>query len=358
MNIATLELSNNLILAPLAGISDLPFRTIVRRFGCGLCYSEMVSADGIVRGQRKTLDILRSGPGDRPLIAQIFGSDPGVLAAAAAIIEERGLADAVDINMGCPVKPVIRRGAGAALMRDPERVRLIVREARRSILIPLTVKIRSGWSPKEKNALEIARIAEGEGADAIAVHPRTASQGFGGRSDWSVIAEVKKALKIPVIGNGDVEAPGDASALLGQTGCDGIMIGRAALGNPWIFRNALRHLAGEGIELANLDDKRRVIEKHLEMSVGLYGEVIGVKCFRKHLFWYTKGLRGSAAFRKEAGTITGKENLLAAVSAYFETLAAGPLEEKKPLDFSKESGISFGQREAFSRLDPGGTEER
>jgi tRNA-dihydrouridine synthase len=152
MNIATLELSNNLILAPLAGISDLPFRTIARRFGCGLCYSEMVSADGIVRGQRKTLDILRSGPGDRPLIAQICGSDPGGLAAAAAIIEERGLADAVDINMGCPVKPVIRRGAGAALMREPERVRLIIRQARRSIRIPLTVKIRSGWSPTEKNA--------------------------------------------------------------------------------------------------------------------------------------------------------------------------------------------------------------
>lgn len=358
MRIAALEFSNNLILAPLAGISDLAFRTIVRRFGCGLCYSEMVSADGIVRGQKKTLDILRSGTGDRPLIAQIFGSDAGVLAAAAAIIEARGLADAVDINMGCPVKPVIRRGAGAALMREPDRVRLIVQEARRSIRIPLTVKIRSGWSPKEKNALEIARIAEGEGADAVAVHPRTASQGFSGRSDWSVIAGVKAALGIPVIGNGDVEVPGDASALLAQTGCDGIMIGRAALGNPWIFRNALLHMAGEGIELANLDDKRQVIAKHLEMSVGLYGEMTGVKCFRKHLFWYTKGLRGSATFRKGAGTITGKENLLAAVSVYFETLAAGYSEEKKQLDISRESGISFGQREAFPRMVPGGTEER
>ena len=358
MNIATLELSNNLILAPLAGISDLPFRTIARRFGCGLCYSEMVSADGIVRGQRKTLDILRSGPGDRPLIAQIFGSDPGVLAAAAAIIEERGLADAVDINMGCPVKPVIRRGAGAALMREPERVRLIIREARRTIRIPLTVKIRSGWSPKEKNALEIARIAEGEGADAVAIHPRTASQGLSGRSDWSVVAEVKAVLKIPVIGNGDVETPGDASALLGQTGCDGIMIGRAALGNPWIFRNALRHLAGEGIELANLEEKRRVIGEHLEMSVGRYGEVTGVKNFRKHLFWYTKGLRGSAAFRKGAGTVTGKGNVLAVISAYFETLAEVAAEEKKPLDFLGKLNISFNQSKAFSRLEPGGTEER
>ena len=358
MNIATLELSNNLILAPLAGISDLPFRTIARRFGCGLCYSEMVSADGIVRGQRKTLDILRSGPGDRPLIAQIFGSDPGVLAAAAAIIEERGLADAVDINMGCPVKPVIRRGAGAALMREPERVRLIIREARRTIRIPLTVKIRSGWSPKEKNALEIARIAEGEGADAVAIHPRTASQGFSGRSDWSVVAEVKAVLKIPVIGNGDVETPGDTSALLGQTGCDAIMIGRAALGNHWIFRNALRHLAGEGIELANLEEKRRVIGEHLEMSVGRYGEVTGVKNFRKHLFWYTKGLRGSAAFRKGAGTVTGKGNVLAVISAYFETLAEVAAEEKKPLDFLGKLNISFNQSKAFSRLEPGGTEER
>jgi len=357
MRIATLELSNNLILAPLAGISDLPFRSIVRRFGCGLCYSEMVSADGIVRGQRKTLDILRSGPGDRPLVAQVFGSDPLVLAAAAAIIEERGLADAVDINMGCPVKPVIRRGAGAALMREPERVRLIVREARRAVRIPLTVKIRSGWSPKEKNALEIARIAEGEGADAIAVHPRTASQGFSGRSDWSVIAEVKAALSIPVIGNGDVEAPEDASALLAQTGCDGIMIGRGTLGNPWIFRNALRHLAGEGIELATLEEKRRVIGEHLEMSVGRYGEFSGVKNFRKHLFWYTRGLRGSAAFRKGAGTITGKDNVLAAVSAYFETLGDGGT-EKKPLDFLGHLNISFNQSKTLSRPDPGGTEER
>ena len=343
MKIATLALSNNLILAPLAGISDLPFRTIVRRFGCGLCYSEMVSADGIVRGQKKTLDILRSGPGDRPLIAQVFGSDPGVLAAAAQIIEERGLADAVDINMGCPVKPVIRRGAGAALMREPGRVRLIVREARGSIRIPLTVKIRSGWSPKEKNALEIARIAEEEGADAVAVHPRTASQGFGGRSDWSVIAEVKAALRIPVIGNGDVEAPEDASALLEKTGCDGIMIGRAALGNPWIFRNALRHLAGEGIERANLEEKRRIIAEHLEMSVGRYGELTGVKNFRKHLFWYTKGLRGSAVFRKGAGTITGTDNVLAEISAYFDMLAAGAAEEKKQLDFLENLNISFNQ---------------
>ena len=358
MKIGSLHLPNNLILAPLAGISDLPFRTIVRRFGCGLCYSEMVSADGIARGQKKTLDILRSGPGDRPLTAQIFGSNPGVLAAAAGIIEERGLADAVDINMGCPVKPVIRRGAGAALMREPERVRLIVREARRSILLPLTVKIRAGWSPKEKNALEIARIAEGEGADAVAVHPRTASQGFSGRSDWSVIAEVKAALGIPVIGNGDVESPGDASALLGQTGCDGVMIGRAALGNPWIFRNALRHLAGEGIELANLDEKKRIIAEHLELSVGRYGEITGVKNFRKHLFWYTRGLRGSAAFRKGAGTITGKGNVLEALSAYFETLGRGVPEEKKPLDFFGNMNISFNQSKAFPRLDPGGTEER
>jgi len=253
---------------------------------------------------------------------------------------------------------VVRRGAGAALMREPERVRLIVRKARESIRIPLTVKIRSGWSPKEKNALEIARIAEGEGADAIAVHPRTASQGFGGRSDWSVIAEVKAALGIPVIGNGDVEAPEDASALFGQTGCDGIMIGRAALGNPWIFRNALRHLAGEGIERANLDEKMHIIAEHLEMSVGRYGEPTGVKNFRKHLFWYTKGLRGSAVFRKGAGTITGKGNVIEALSAYFETLAEGTAEEKKPLDFFENLNISFNQSKAFSRLDPGGTEER
>ncbi len=332
MRIGNLQLSNNLILAPLAGITDLAFRTIVRRYGCGLCYTEMVSADGLVRGHRGSLNYLRSGTGDRPLIAQIFGSDPVVLAAAARIIEEGGLADAVDINMGCPVKPVVRRGAGAALMREPEKVRLILQAARKATGLPLTVKIRSGWSAQERNAIEIARIAEGEGVDAIAVHPRTASQGFSGRADWAVITEVKKALRIPVIGNGDVETPEDVNAMLGRTGCDGVMIGRSALGNPWIFRNALSLLRGEGIELAQPQEKEQLIREQLEMSVGLYGEVFGVKNFRKHLFWSTRGLRGSAAFRKEAGIIIGKNNVLAKVSAYFESLDDGVAEEKNALD--------------------------
>jgi len=358
MKIGTLQLTNNLIMAPLAGITDLAFRTIARRYGCGLCYTEMVSADGLARGHKKTFDFLRTEPGDRPLIAQIFGSDPEVLAAAAGVIEERKLADAVDINMGCPVRPVIRRGAGAALMKDPERVRLIVRQARKAVRIPLTVKIRAGWSPKERNALEIARIVEQEGADAIAVHPRTAAQGFSGRSDWSLIAEVKAALTIPVIGNGDVETPEDVGAMIGRTGCDAVMIGRSALGNPWIFRNALRIRAGEGTELATPEEKKRLIGEHLEMSVGLYGEVTGVKCFRKHLFWYTRGLRGSATFRKEAGTILGKGNVLAAVSAYFEELAGGSAGEKKSLDFSGNLNISCKQSKAFPRFGPGGTEER
>jgi nifR3 family TIM-barrel protein len=358
MKIGTLQLSNNLIMAPLAGITDLAFRTIVRRYGCGLCYTEMVSADGLVRGQKATFNYLRSDPGDRPLIAQIFGSDPAVLAAAARVIEEGRLADAVDINMGCPVRPVIRRGAGAALMRNPEKVRLILQATRKATTLPLTVKIRSGWSAAEKNAAEIARIAEGEGADAIAVHPRTASQGFGGHADWAVITEVKAALKIPVVGNGDVEMPQDVSAMLGQTGCDGVMIGRSALGNPWIFRDALCILAGEGIELASFEERKKLIGEQLEMSVQLYGEVSGVKNFRKHLFWYTRGLRGGAAFRKEAGTITGKNNVLAKVSAYFETLADGAVNEKKALDIQESLDISFSQSKAFSRLDSGGTEER
>jgi nifR3 family TIM-barrel protein len=332
MRIGDLYLSNNLILAPLAGITDLAFRTIVRRYGCGLCYTEMVSADGLVRGQKASFNYLRTQPGDRPLIAQIFGSNPGVLASAARLIEEGGIADAVDINMGCPVRPVIRKGAGAALMKEPEKVRLILQAVRRATSLPLTVKIRSGWSAADRNAPEIARIVEGEGADAIAVHPRTASQGFSGRADWAVITEVKAALKIPVIGNGDVETPQDVSAMLGQTGCDGVMIGRSALGNPWIFRNALRVLAGENVEPAPDEEKKQLIGEQLEMSVELYGEESGVKNFRKHLFWYTRGLRGSATFRKEAGTITGKDNVLEKVSAYFETLADEAAEEKKTLD--------------------------
>jgi tRNA-dihydrouridine synthase B len=188
MRIGNLQLSNNLILAPLAGITDLAFRTIVRRYGCALCYTEMVSADGLARGQKASFNYLRTHPGDRPLIAQIFGSNPDVLASAARLIEEGGLADAVDINMGCPVRPVVRKGAGAALMKDPQKVRHIMQTARRATSLPLTAKIRSGWSATERNAVEIARIVEGEGADAIAVHARTASQGFSGRADWAVIS--------------------------------------------------------------------------------------------------------------------------------------------------------------------------
>jgi len=358
MKIGNLQLSNNLIMAPLAGITDLAFRTIVRRYGCGLCYTEMISADGLIRGHRGTLSYLRSNPGDRPLIVQVFGSDPDILAAAARMIEEMRLADAVDINMGCPVKPVVRRGAGAALMRDPEKVRHILKAARKATTLPLTVKIRAGWSPKERNALEIARIAEDEGADAIAVHPRTASQGFSGRSDWSVIAQVKMTLKIPVIGNGDVEMPGDVNAMIDSTGCDAVMVGRGALGNPWIFHNALLLRAGKGTELAKPEEKAQLIAEHLAMSVELHGEVTGVKSFRKHLFWYTRGLRGSAAFRKEAGTITGKNNVLAAVSTFFEELVRGSAEEKKALDFFGNMNISFNQTEASTRLSPEGTEER
>jgi tRNA-dihydrouridine synthase B len=358
MKIGNLQLSNNLIMAPLAGITDLPFRTLVRRYGCGLCYTEMVSADGLIRGHKATINYLRTSPADRPLIIQIFGSDPAVIADAARVAQDRNWADAVDINMGCPVRSVVRRGAGAALMKDPERIRLMIRKARASVQIPLTVKIRAGWSSTERNALAVARIAEEEGADAISVHPRTAAQGFSGRADWSIIAEVKATLRIPVIGNGDVEQPADAKAMLAQTGCDGVMIGRGALGNPWIFREAHRLLDGECAKAVSLKERKLLIEEHLEMSVGHYGSTAGVQIFRKHLFWYTKGLRGGARFRKEAGTIAGKRDLLTAISTLFETLADGAVEEKKALDISENLDISFGKREALSRVEPEGTEKR
>lgn len=322
MNIGPLTLKNNILLAPMAGITDLPFRTIVRGFGCGLAFTEMVSASGLMRGAEKTCRYLDSSSADRPLGIQLFGCDPDILASATRIAVEKG-ADLIDINMGCPVKKVVKTGSGAALMRDPWRVAAILKAVRKATGLPLTVKIRAGWRPREINALEIGRIAEACGVDAVILHPRTVDQGFSGLSDWGLIAALKAQLQIPIIGSGDVRRPQDASGMLGQTGCDAVMVGRGALGNPWIIRNILAYLAGGDVCTPSLTEREETIRRHLELAIDYYGEEIGTRDFRKHLLWYTKGLRGGAQFRQVAGRITDRASAWRALQNFFLTLAEG-----------------------------------
>lgn len=319
MNIGRLRLKNAICLAPMAGITDLPFRTIVREFGCGLAFTEMVSANGLVRGMGKTCRYLDSSLADRPLGVQLFGSDPETLAEAVRMTVERG-ADLVDMNMGCPVKKVIKTGSGAALMRDPQRVAVILQAMRKATDLPLTLKIRAGWRHHEVNALTIGRIAEECGMDAVILHPRTVDQGFGGEADWGLIAALKAQLRIPVIGSGDVRRPEDATRMFRETGCDGVMVGRGVLGNPWLARNILHHLSGEVVSVPSLADRMEIIRRHLKMAVEYYGEKVGTRDFRKHLLWYTKGLRGGAQFRQAAGRITDRASAWQVLQDYFQTL--------------------------------------
>jgi tRNA-dihydrouridine synthase B len=320
MNIGSLHLNDNIFLAPMAGVTDLPFRTIVRELGCGLAFTEMVSANGIIRRMNKTCRYLESSPADHPLGVQLFGSDPETLAEAARIVTGMGV-ELLDLNMGCPVKKVIKSGSGVALMRDPRRVDSILHAIRKSTPLPLTVKIRAGWRHSEINALEIGRIAQECGVDAIILHPRTADQGFSGAADWSLITLLKRELRIPVVGSGDVRSPGDAARMFQETGCDGIMVGRGALGNPWLIGNIISYLSGGDPTLPSFGEREEVIRRHLEFSVDYHGENVGTRDFRKHLLWYTKGLRGGAQFRQAAGKITDKDEARQTLRDYFHSLS-------------------------------------
>jgi tRNA-dihydrouridine synthase B len=318
MQIGRLSLSNNVFLAPMAGISNLPFRRVCRRFGCGLAFTEMISANGLFRGSDKTFRYLDSMPEDSPLAAQLFGSDPAVLAEAAKRVTDRG-ADLVDINMGCPVKKVMKTGAGAALMKEPTaRVASILQAVRAATRLPLTVKLRSGWNRHDINAPALARIAEDCGVDAVTIHARTADQGFGGQADWDVIRQVKRQVGIPVIGNGDIRTASQAIRMIAMTGCDGVMVGRGALGNPWIFRDILFRLQGGEESLSCvLGDREQMIFHHLDMEIKACGETIGVRNFRKHLLWYTKGLRGGGPFRQKAVSIKTRAELHEELGHFF-----------------------------------------
>jgi nifR3 family TIM-barrel protein len=320
MDIIKEAAKNGALLAPLAGISNLPFRLLARSQGCSLAYTEMISSNGLVRKTAKTYEYLKTCADDRPLGAQIFGADPRIMAQAARIVAQSGV-DLIDINMGCPVKKVIKAGAGAVLMKDSDNAARIVDAVKKSVKIPVTVKIRSGWTRGSINAVEIARIVEDCGADAITVHARTADQGYSGHADWKIIASVKKAVKIPVIGNGDIRQPQDAVRMLQETSCDAVMVGRGALGNPWIFRGIVWALCGQTIDyLPSLSQRREMIENHWRMEAGSFGEKLAGKSFRKHILWYTKGLDNSHHFRERAGKLKDEESIFYELNEYFRSL--------------------------------------
>jgi tRNA-dihydrouridine synthase B len=313
--IGPLEVSPPLILAPMAGITDLPFRALAREQGAPLCFTEMVSAQGLIRNGKNTLTLLRSDPGDRPLGIQLFGEDPVALAEAARRVE--GFCDLIDVNMGCPVRKVVAGGAGSALLRKPALVSAILRAVRSATKLPLTIKIRTGWSSSEASFLEISRIAESEGCDAITLHPRTRAQMFSEHADWDKLRELKQSSGVPIIGSGDVFSAGDIVEMFQQTGCDGVMIARGSLGNPWIFRETADMLAGENPRPATKAERFSTVTKHLESLQELYGGKTAVCEMRKHLSWYVKGIPGAARFRAHINMIGEMEPFREAIETFF-----------------------------------------
>ena len=322
MKIGPVLLDHPLILAPLAGITNLPFRIMTKEQGCGLVCSEMLSAAGLVRGSGKTEKMMESVLEERPLSVQIFGAEPPIMAEAARRIQEAG-ADILDINFGCSVRKILKSGSGSALMKSPKIAEAVIRAVREAIDIPLTIKIRSGWDPSGEDAVQIAKIAQDQGVDAIAIHPRTARQGFSGHSKWSVIADVKKNLRIPVIGNGDVVAAEDVLRMINETGCDAVMIGRGAIGNPWIFSQAIRLLNGEPKQEVDLAQRFAAMRRYLEASVLYCGEKSACFMMRSRLPWFVKSLPYSSRFReaiKEVSTQKEGEEIIAAYRSFLESM--------------------------------------
>ncbi|MEN6465639.1 MAG: tRNA dihydrouridine synthase DusB [Syntrophaceae bacterium] len=318
MKIGDLNLGCGILLAPMAGITDAAFRLMARRTGCDMAVTEMVSAEGLVRNGAKTRKFIEFHPEERPVGVQIFGANAEAMAEAASIVRDGG-ADLVDINMGCPAKKVTRNGAGSALMKDPRKAARVVEKVRRAIALPLTVKIRAGWNGS-LNFIEIGRIAESEGADAVILHPRTVEQVFTGKANWELIAELKRSIKIPVIGNGDVHSDEDACRMLAATGCDGVMVGRGALGNPWLFHCIREKLTGnnEGrCPVPSPEEKKRVAIEHLRAAVLLYGPQAGIRIFWPHLAWYARGLRGASAFRNSIAGIRDTYQMEEIILSFF-----------------------------------------
>ncbi|MBE5858862.1 MAG: tRNA dihydrouridine synthase DusB [Butyrivibrio sp.] len=317
LRIGDVELPNNIILAPMAGVSDLPFRLLCRENGAGLVCMEMVSAKAITYKNKNTDSLMDIHPSERPVSLQLFGCDPQIMAKATAMISNKPY-DILDINMGCPVPKVVGNGEGSALMKNPQLIEEIVRAMVNETDRPVTVKIRKGFNDNSVNAVECAKAAEAGGASAVAVHGRTREQYYSGKADWSIIKKVKEAVGIPVLGNGDVTDGESAKRLMKETGCDGIMIGRAAEGNPWIFREVIGYLEGEEVQRPTMQEMYDTIIRHADLQLKYKGEYIGIREMRKHVSWYTTGLPGSARFRAMVNTMDDMEALKKACAEIFK----------------------------------------
>lgn len=314
--IGSLTLKNRVFLAPMAGITNLPMRIIARGEGASLTFTEMVSVNGLTREGQKSFELLKTTPEDRPIGMQLFGDEPEMLAQAARLVE--GYGELIDINMGCPVKKVVGTGAGSALMKDPQKVGRIVRSVRKATTLPFTVKIRTGWVCGDDTFLEVGRIAQEEGCDAVTLHPRSRAQMFEGTANWDKIGELKSALKIPVIGSGDLFSADDVVRMLDQTGCDAVMVARGAMGNPWLFREALALLAGEEPAPPTVAERLAVARRHFELYAEFAGGRVALMEMRKHLSWYSKGLPGAAQFRAAVNRIETAAELVGAMEEFFD----------------------------------------
>lgn len=307
--IGDVQIENPFVLAPMAGVTDLPFRKLCKEQGAGLICMEMVSAKAISFHNKNTEALMEIDPGENPVSMQLFGSEPELMARVAVEIEERPF-DILDINMGCPVPKVVNNGEGSALLKNPELIVKIVKSVSSAIKKPLTVKVRIGFENEPVDIVEIAKRVEDAGAAAIAVHGRTRQQYYSGTADWDTIRRVKEAVSIPVIGNGDVDSPEKAEALIKETGCDGVMVGRAVRGNPWLFRELNHYFeTGEKLPHPSVEEVREMILRHARMQIDLKGEFTGIREMRKHVAWYTAGMRHSAALRRETNLVNSYEEL-------------------------------------------------
>jgi len=321
MRIGPYQLENSLIVAPMAGVTDRPFRQLCRKLGAGMAVSEMVSSNSALWGTPKTMHRLDFQGEPGPIAVQILGADPDTMAKAARINVQRG-AQIIDINMGCPAKKVCKVAAGSALMREPLTASRIIHAIVDAVEVPVTLKMRTGWDRESRNALEIAKIAEDAGIQALAVHGRTRACGFSGEAEYETIGEIKQALEIPVLANGDIDSPEKAAKVLNETGVDGLMIGRAAQGRPWIFREISHYLAtGEKLKPPTTDWIRELLKEHLENLYVFYGEQRGVRVARKHIAWYSKTQPGSARFRKQINAAISAEEQQALIDQFFDQIA-------------------------------------